>query len=409
MSVGAFVPINANDDNGSPITNEIPTDRDFDTNLDFNTAQPFLDPDLVPATVTVNPNVGLPGTVSISVGPESVGQIRLWDDPWRQNHWQGVYTMAQLPKTFYMEGIESSWAQRDLTVIARYSFVGANGQVVAAGSDQLAVSVTPIVNFLSIGTRGPNGTIFLSAPDPDNPNVYINYGVHTLGYLGYKGVVFDAGAFTRGVSGSLRFIQNAGVPGEFVAVVNGVPPIEQGGGWGDGWTYTQASGRAAQNSVLIDPTTNMPAPDAVLDSSQAPPSPDYHTNDWREFVNGDLVTISDQDDPAWALMATYPNGDSVPDVWKARDLTRIAVRHNFRMYLVWRFPNTGPNGNQTVIYTLATRDWYATFRGDTYVDGRGVTAIGAGAGVFEPDPADLTNHDDPIVIPPRFNACVSIR
>ncbi|HEY1379959.1 MAG TPA: Calx-beta domain-containing protein, partial [Gemmataceae bacterium] len=59
LDVGGFVPVNANNDNGSLVTNEIPADRDFDAFFNQNGAR-FADPDLVPIDIVITPNVGLP-------------------------------------------------------------------------------------------------------------------------------------------------------------------------------------------------------------------------------------------------------------------------------------------------------------------------------------------------------------
>jgi hypothetical protein len=148
--------------------------------------------------------------------------------------------------------------------------------------------------------------------------------------------------------------------------------------------------------VLIDPATNTVV-NEVLDMAgpQLPPPPDY-LGVFREVPTGnpDLLQITAQDSPSLAI--TDP---------PARFLTNIAVEDRFRMYLVWRFGA----GADAVIYTLATRDWNAVFRADTFVAGQGVTRIAAGAGAFSPNPADKRNHANPIVVRPTFNESMTVR
>jgi hypothetical protein len=89
-------------------------------------------------------------------------------------------------------------------------------------------------------------------------------------------------------------------------------------------------------------------------------------------------------------------------------LTDIAVRFNYRMYLVWRFP--APEG-ETIIYTLGTMDWTVFFRAN------GAQPPG-GAGFFVTMAAelphttrafDVNDHNNPFVNGPTFNRSYQAR
>ncbi|HZT80608.1 MAG TPA: Ig-like domain-containing protein [Gemmataceae bacterium] len=382
LNPGGFVMINANNDNGSRITNEIPARRDFDVNrMQVN------DPDLVQVNVAINPaNVQLPGFFQLTVTNNGTGRIRLWDNRTKARRVEGVYTSATLPNQFFIEGAGLSAVQRDSQITLQYIWVNnLTGLPNAVARDDVNMTVTPAVNLLDITTQGAAGVVFRNGRNGLQGMISVGQNFNT-------GAVFDAQVMRRGAAGNLIFIQNAGVPRAFAGLVNGF-----NGGPANGWTFTQASRRPAMNNVFIDPTNRRQVGE-VLDKAgaQLPPPPDY-LGLFRQVPTGnpDLAPITAQDGPTTVVL---PGA-------LALDLTNIAVEYHFRMYLVWRF-GAGANA---VIYTLATRDWNVIFRADTFAVGQGPTRVANGSGVFSPNNVDRNNHANPIVVRPTFNESIQTR
>src|SRR5262249_58406706 len=105
-TTGAFVPINANNDNGTVVNEEVPTRRDFNVAPLWSFWTGFInDPDLIPVNVVVNPNMGLPGFFTISVANPGVGQIRLWREQSKKQRGEGACTPATITRDLYIQGV----------------------------------------------------------------------------------------------------------------------------------------------------------------------------------------------------------------------------------------------------------------------------------------------------------------
>ncbi len=74
LNPGGFVVINADNDNGSPVTNGIPARRDFNVAPLPNGVN---DPDLVQVNVAVTPAEHLPGYFVLSAANYGTGKISL--------------------------------------------------------------------------------------------------------------------------------------------------------------------------------------------------------------------------------------------------------------------------------------------------------------------------------------------
>src|SRR5438046_1989252 len=84
-----------------------------------------------------------------------------------------------------------------------------------------------------------------------------------------------------------------------------------------------------------------------------------------------------------------------------RGLRDIAVRFNYRMYLMWRYPAPEP-GQSTVLYTVATLDWTVYFR----ASGTQTLGFANAAGNELPHatgPFRPADHSDPLVAGQTFN------
>jgi hypothetical protein len=226
MPGGQYVPVNANDDNGSAIAYEIPTTRDFNFGgpLPLDTNDPnggrLKDPELQEVDVWVNNLAQLNGQFVLTTtqlgGP---GQIRLWTDQSKSAEIPSgtTYTKDTLPTKFFVEGLNPTTATQTPTGPAalpdnriRLMYLGAGGFPIQFGTTAVDVAVTPVVTeFLTwTGTWGVitrNGKI-VGVGTTNVPNDVNRPG----------GMTFRATVDRRNVPGSLDtgtgliFIQNAG-------------------------------------------------------------------------------------------------------------------------------------------------------------------------------------------------------
>jgi hypothetical protein len=377
LDVGGFVPINANNDNRSDVTNEIPKKRD-DTELVDRDGKRFVDNDLKPVNIVVNPNVGLPGFFVLSATNSGVGQIKLWTDNTKPARAEGTYTQANLPSKIYVEGTEPGAALKESEVRLTYLFVNACGLPIDAGADSVKVSVTPVIDFMNITTGTVN--FFNQTPPPNGPDGRLGMG--TFGQNGNGGAVFDAQVNRTGVNGDVIFIHNVlGVDNNFT-------------GAGGAFVFTAASGIPNLN-FRLNGGANYP----LLDLANAAnlPRPDYDGQTRYVINDATKQLITANDSPGFTLIPdprVPPREDSVN-----KHLTQVDFRDRFRLYLVWRFP-APPGGGSSVLYTIGFRDWNAVFRANMSVLGRGVTNIVAPpSGVFT-DPVFSRKHDNPVVVSP---------
>jgi hypothetical protein len=358
LTTGAYVPINANDDNGSLVRNEIPDVRDFQ--LDGPPGEPFRDPDLIEVDVTVNPNLGLPGFFTISVQNHGIGQIRLWRDQFKVGgRAEGVYAAAELPTQFFIEGTEPSDAMVESVISVDYTFLGANGVPAGAGSDSLNATVTPVItNFTVTG----NGVEFTNPLGDGLLGMETGRLVKDL-----PGASFDATVSRRNLVGNVTYIQNLS------SVENGT------NGAAGGAVFTNAP------TLNIKPNPGV-GPPPWLDTDPESAIPDYESDPAYPVDNANTQRRTDADTPE----LPPPNG--------AANLTAIDVVFRLRLYLVWRWGSPGTG----IIYTLAYRNWYVVFRADKYVQNKGVTRVLFPDGVVAPGDF-VRSHENPIVTPPVAN------
>lgn len=136
--------------------------------------------------------------------------------------------------------------------------------------------------------------------------------------------------------------------------------------------------------------------DRVLDSAATPvtgqpTAPDYVGTVVNTPGNG-ITALNALDSPGVAIELIPSNRVFI------RDLQSVAVRSNFRMYLVWRFPDR--NGGTPSLFTLGYIDWTVYFRAEPDPTGKlaPTAASKVVANKFVPD------HADPLVLTaPDFN------
>ena len=256
------------------------------------------------------------------------------------------------------------------------------GQVIAVDNNGSVSIVATQKGFVP----GPNGGR-ISNSGADTSAIVFAENVKGIGSRGHVGLG-QAGAF---------LIQNAGydaispIGNAKDAIVNGEGTLT------NGFTLTYNDGSQLKaNGVLKDANgTNL---NKVLDlgfsrGTLLPPNtkPDYHAD--IDEVGGHIVHISAEDNPGWNVPTAFGNGKTLD----------VAVRDNFRIWLMWRFPESGEQG--PTIYPLASIDWDAFFRaGGNLAQNAVASTISVTAAAKVTVNPYVVNHTTPgVLVPPVFN------
>ena len=122
MPGGAYVPLNANNDNGSAVVNEIPAIRDWDA----TTPTMFMDADLQEVKIqslgnSVPSALQLPGRYRLvleqgSTDSLGMGRVRVWSDPNKTHEYTNGFVFTPqmpVPTSYYVEGMESTYGRFD--------------------------------------------------------------------------------------------------------------------------------------------------------------------------------------------------------------------------------------------------------------------------------------------------------
>ncbi len=116
-SVGGFIPVNADNDNGSTVTDRIPATRDFDTDG-------YTDDDLVSISLSLQPSTGLSGTLRLRKVEGGRDRIKVWvstgkatEVPLPKTWTVGTDT---IPATLYVEGLKEGQALRDIDLFLEH-------------------------------------------------------------------------------------------------------------------------------------------------------------------------------------------------------------------------------------------------------------------------------------------------
>jgi hypothetical protein len=439
MPQGPWVPINANDDNKSPVTNMIPAIRDY--NYLRQLPGHLIDPQLQPLNITIN-NPNPLGFVDLEIQQVAgaTGQIRLWSDDRKTSQiTPGIYPVVgpnALPATIYVEGVNptsrtivanaiQSPPVPDNTITLTYFMVnpampGGGIPVVPVGQAQVSVGVTPVTQIFTINNEPvpPNPPVnpktagridFRPAParPPGVPansifGGYETYGVNpdaqnpNAAVLGQFAATFNAQVFNANMPGGLHFIQNE-------TITNG------GGGSANAWTYA-AGGPAAENwewwvNGAFENAARNPRLDMAGQQSPGPQQPPYYQAQ-AVPVLGTNVGISAGDSPTATGLFLVARGLSGNNR-AGSPVTRVAWTFNFTLYLVWSMPQGGGILGD-VIYTLATRPWSVTLQATASVaNGWADTIARPASGVFTP--GDFSSvHPNPVVTGPTANQAAYI-
>jgi hypothetical protein len=356
----------------------------------------------------------LPGTYTLTLtqgaagGPD--GRVRIWSDRAKTTEFSSgtTWTHLNIPTEMYVEGLDSTrgvlgpsgFVTPDVTITMRFDWDILPGVKVPLAKASQLVTVTPVITQFetfpgNVALHIAGTVIGLKAVGkgvlPGGAGLSVS-GADTTAHVFAANVGGAPGAIGKVAIGQpgAFLVQNAGYPAlgavaKAVAIVNGDGAITKG------FTWTDGKGVVTTKDASI--TFKGVVQDRVLDRAgkgNPPTPPDYQSN--IEGGGNNMITIKAFDFPGI--------GD---DVLANVHLT-LAVRDNFRLWLMWRFPAAGGQG--TTIYPLASIDWTVFFRGTGSV----LAADFGKAAFFAPTAAAVVtvspfvvNHNNPIVVPPDFN------
>lgn len=348
LNIDDFIPLNADNDNGSVMTDHVPAVRDFSaTNLQVD------DPEIKPVTVWTSLPPG--GGYWLSVSYSGTGRIKFWADQKKTTAWPtdaAWISENDADNTqFYVEGTHESIALNDIQVTLNYQ-VDIGGETLSAHTS-MDVSVTPVLL---------NGDFTLTPAA--TPNVFWKEG--TDGQSGLKtnsgltpGIVMNAKFYAASLGGYAIFVQNA------TSVDNGNT---------NGWEFEEGSGIEGLDTKLSGGAT-FPILDASAISDLS-----YDIGLQRGFTN---------DQPAKTTLQVNDSPRSgAPDPSVSVWLSNINVTFNFTIYLEWFYDDDS-------IYTVAQSQWKVVFKADTYEEGHGVTHIDASSKITADGASTRTNEDIP--------------
>jgi hypothetical protein len=412
MPNGPWVPVNANNDNNSGVTNEIPATRDF------NAPGPFVaaDPELMPVNVGLPLGMQLNGQFVIRFDQTANGgHIKLWKDPKKgpgQEITSGMtFTRATLPTTFYVEGTNPTIAvpvagggydpRADVKIWLTYLELSCPQFNVQIGATSADVVVTPVITRFNMIPGIVRRLTFDVTP---GDTLVRGMQAQAAGPGQPAGMTFDAVLDRRNLDGDMIYVQNAGLPGGGWAVVN-----DQG--LGRGGIRSTNMPRSADVVLLDKPTMTffLQVIDRPGNGHLPGEPPDY-------FSPGHPELTPDSYPPAAGFVERYAHDNpqvglseddaKIPgNVTWIRGWTNISVEYNFRMYVVWRYPVRTTN-THTILYTVGTRDWHVVFR----MTGTQAGGFSLAGSTVEPlGDFDPTNHFNPIkLVGPDFNDLITI-
>jgi len=323
LSVPFYVPVNADNDNGSLVTNFIPAQRDFDVSpMHDAQGNPAVDPDLLSGTARLTPGINGGGQWQYNV----TGNIALWKDQEKT----APFTPTNAPFTFYVEGKHESAAVNDATITFTYTVQNDPDSPYSATAK---LTVTPLVTATSATPGGPNGL---------GPNIFFanttngtdgdgSQGLATQWGMSNAGISFSATANITSLSGALRFIQD-------LTSLNNGPNADSP----NGAIYKDGSGK---NYVITD-GKGFP----VLDVQPGDALPELLTPTDNVVTDNQGVTTE--------TAGTNDNPSNEPP--NAGNVVQMDLRIEFDIYLMWKFTNSN-NIDPVTYYPLQKASWQVNF------------------------------------------------
>lgn len=329
MNLPSFVAVNADDDNGSAVTNGIPATRDFSTwplqKTDF---------DLLEAQLVCEgfPDGGTWATVITTAG---YGNIDLWTD---QKKDAVFLPSGEGTFYFYVEGTHESSFLNDVTLKFTYYAPDGRGGY-TPHSTSASLPVTPLIQNFSV-------TPYSDAGDPNNQNVTFviapdaKWGLGNYTPARRAGVHFNASAIKTELNGDMRFIQN--ITGDD----NGFNRTVDNQGRSVGWLWTDGTGERLGPKQGQYP---------FLDILPTFPDQSYTTPNFTSTVSpdGSMITLYDVDAPS--------TGAPTDNTAQGKVTAAVDVRVRFYFHLAWRWQQVVNGQTVTLFYPLAYVKWSVNF------------------------------------------------
>jgi hypothetical protein len=324
LGAPAYVPVNADDDNGSGAPFGIPDKRDFAVNPIAKN-----DPQLLSATLTADPTLGA-GTWSITTTYNPPGAlIALWTDQKKTAKFfpGGLGTMK-----FYIEGVHESSALNDVTLTFQYTVGTPPNQTIYSASAK--ITVTPLINSFTITPAPPQNINFINGVDATGGMRAANGAT--------PGGTFNASVTYTNLPGNLVFIQN------FMKIINGYNGTTLNGK-PIGYLYAAGSNPGGANLILARgaffPILDVPAMATI---------PEYTSTTLQS--DGNTYTIQSNDSPRNS-MNTAVNNIPVPGPQAG---VVLDMYYSLNLWLLWKYPATTDGaGNPVppVYYPVAVAGW----------------------------------------------------
>lgn len=314
-TVGGFVPVNADNDNGSTVTDRIPATRDFD-------ASNYTDDDLVPISVLLQPAFGLSGTLRLRKAENGRDRVKIWETTGKATEvslpktW--VVGTDAIPTTLYVEGLKEGESLRSIDLILEYIQNG-----VALCEDRVKATVTPVLKKLDVVD---------STTLPD------------LAISGAMWIYSNGGMYPSGVPTVQMQIEVENLPvnppGELRMIQHAHPENLLSGGAGvvghDGTRKKLDYAAPHTGGTLVD-----------SDASRFP---------FYDDLDSSPIIFRSEDTPG---MWVGP-----PSLWPMvdGDSSQIDFKYNFNVFAVWQFPDT-----EGTVYFLGSAGWSTRIQGELHM------------------------------------------
>ena len=398
QSPGCYVPLNANNDNGSDVTDHIPAHYDFA----LVDAQKFSDPDLIAFTIGVLPQ-NATGSVRLSQATSAGARatVRVWDAQTKKTLYQLPHdfpanAMNQGSMTLYLEGSQESGAEREITLTAQK--VDAQGTSVG-NPDFIKVTVTPVLTKMKVTpATQPAGV----RPDYDATTGALESTAH----LTQEAVDLEVDAIlTNANQDVFGFCQNIHIVNNLTVNKKSVGAITPTNAAGLAWDFKDYSG---------DPNPRDFAGKTLVDINVTGPmgAPFYYcapANRGPTLISGTNVTsLVDNDSPKLPV-----NNQDRVDVTPGLGLsTKVDVTYAFSDFACVaydvRTPRTREPSEEAVLYFLGNASWSMRFAGTLNRDNNAVLSFAPAPsnGASGSNSFDRSNQKPPAyTTPPAANAC----